>query len=87
LIGLLIEAEGEHLVLPAKVQREKAVDEGQIVMHAADLKDFLPPQASASVPGVAFCEVVAVVVLLAEAPAVPAVFDVAEQFQPQLVRV
>src|SRR5438874_1796568 len=40
--GVLVEAKGKQLVLAAEIEREKLVDEGQVVVNAADLEDFLP---------------------------------------------
>ena len=37
-------AEGKELVLAAEIERQELVDERQVVMDAADLEDFLPPQ-------------------------------------------
>ena len=62
------------------------VDEGHVVVDPADLEDFLPAQARRRVSQFALGgQVVALVVFLAEAAAVPAVFDVAEQLDAELV--
>ena len=56
-------------------------------MDPADLEDLLAAQAGVGVPVAAGAVVVAVVELLAERAAVPAVLDVAEQLDAELVRV
>ena len=52
----------------AEFRRQERVDEGNIVVDAADLEDFLPPQAELLVPVAPLVQVVALVVLLAERP-------------------
>src|SRR5262249_27117060 len=71
--GLLLEGEAEELVLPAELGGEERVDEGNIVVDAANLEDFLPPQAELPVPGALLLLVVALLPLLAELAGVPAV--------------
>src|SRR5262249_32511506 len=85
--GLVLKSVGEHLVLPAEVRRQERVDEGNIVMDAPDLKYFLPAETQLLVPGPPLLQVVALLPLLAELPGVPAVLDVAEKLDAQLVRV
>src|SRR5689334_24901765 len=85
--GLLLPGEGEQLVPDAELWRQEGVDEGDVVVDAADLEDLLPPQPEFLVPLAPPVEVVAVVVLLAELAGVPAVLDVAEQLDADLVGV
>ena len=41
---LVLEGEAEHLVLAAELRRQEGIDKGYIVVDAAHLEDFLPPQ-------------------------------------------
>ena len=52
------------------------VDESQVVVDAADLKDLLPAQAELLVPVSLGAVVVAVVIFLAKRSAVPAILDI-----------
>jgi hypothetical protein len=76
-VGLV--AKREQLVLAAELQREELVDERQIVVDPADLKDLLAAKPSACIPAAAPFEIIALFPLLAELALVPAVFDMAEQ--------
>src|SRR5690606_26812344 len=82
---LLVEAIGEQLLFDAEFRRQEGVDEGDVVVVAADLEDLLPPLAGLPIPVAALLVGVALLPLLAEAPLVPAVLDVAEQLDPELV--
>ena len=64
-------------MLAAEIVGQKLVDEGQVVVDLADLEDFLPPLAGMSVPALPCGVVVAGIVFVAEAAAIPAVLDVA----------
>ena len=72
-------------MLAAEIERQELVDERQVVVDAADLEDLLPAQAQLRVPVAAWRIVVALVVFLAEAAAVPAVLDVAIELDAELV--
>src|SRR6516225_1183658 len=85
--GLLLPGEGEQLVLDAEFRRQEGVDEGDVVVDAADLEDLLLAQAKAFIPLALLVEVVALLPLLAELAGVPAVLDVAQQFDADLVGV
>ena len=63
-----------------EIEREKLVNKREIVVNAADFKDFLSTQTSIRVPAAALFGIVALFVLLAEGAAVPAVLDIAKQF-------
>ena len=67
--------------------RQELVDERDIVVERANLEELLPAEAGALVPVPAGLQVVALLPLLAEAAAVPAVLDVPEQLDAELVRV
>jgi hypothetical protein len=54
-------------------------------VHAADLEDLLTALVQAGIPGAALLDRVALVVFLAEAALVPALLDVAEQLDADLV--
>ena len=71
----------------AELLVQERVDERHVVVDPPHLEDLLPAQAELAVPALLRLEVVAVVVLLAELPLVPAVLDVAEQLDAELVRV
>ena len=85
--GLLIEGEREHPVLPAEVLGEEVVDERDVVVHLPHLEDLVTPLAELQVPVLLFQDVGAFLVLLAETPLVPAILDVTEQLEAQLVGV
>src|SRR5712664_3454893 len=86
-VRLLVEAVDEQLLLRREVGGEELVDEGDVVVVLAHLEDLLPAQAQLLVPRAAGAQVVALVVLLAEAALVPALLDVAPELDAQLVRV
>ena len=56
-------------------------------MDAAHLEDFLPAQAELLVPVAPLVQIVALVVFLAELAGVPALLDVAQKLDAQLVGV
>src|SRR5262245_22935468 len=85
--SLLLVGIGEHLILVTEFRRQESIDEGYIVMDSAHLEDFFSPEASLLVPVSPLLQIIALLVLLAEASRVPAVLDVAEQLDPQLVGV
>src|SRR5437588_5873007 len=87
LAHLLLPGVGKQLVLDAKLRRQKGVDKGNIVMDAADLKDFFPAQAELLIPFAPFLQIVAVVVVLAELAGVPALLDIAKKLDAELVGV
>src|SRR5258708_1624006 len=68
-----------------KLWRQERVDKGNIVMNAANLKDFLPAQAKLPVPFTTFVEVIAFIVFLAKLSRVPPVLDIPEKLDTQLV--
>ncbi len=84
-VGIFVVVEGEELVLAAKVEREELVDKHQVVVDAADFENFLAAEAGASIPIAALAHIVALVVFFAEAAAVPAIFDVAEQLDAEFI--
>ena len=86
-VVLVVVLEAEELVPAAEVRRQERVDERQVVVDPADLEDLLPAQAELLVPLPPRLVVVAFVVFLAELPLVPALLDVAEQLDAELVRV
>ena len=63
------------------------VDEGDVVVVAPALEDLLASESGLEIPLAPLAQVVAVVVVLAEAPLVPAVLDVAEELDPEPVGV
>src|SRR5437016_8861820 len=65
--GLLLEGIGEHFVLDTKFRGQECVDEGYIVVNAADLEDFFAAEAKLLVPVAPFLQIIALVGLLAEA--------------------
>ena len=85
--GLRVEVVDEQFVLAAEVLGQVVVDEGHVRAVPADLEDLLAAQSGLAVPAGALDQVLAVVVLLAEATLVPALLDVAEQLDAQLVGV
>src|SRR5256714_780187 len=84
-VPLLVEAVDEELLLGGEVGGEELVDEGDVVVVLADLEDLLPSEAQLLVPRAPGAEVVAIVILFTESPFVPAVLDVAPQFDAELV--
>src|SRR5436190_16480592 len=86
-VRLLVEAVDEQLLLHREVRGEEFVDEGDVVVVLAYLEHLLPAQAQLLVPRAAGAQVVALVVLLAEAALVPALLDVAPELDAQLVRI
>src|SRR5262249_16755458 len=83
----LVEAEVEELLLAAEIEREVLVDEPDVVVELADLEDLAPPEAEPLVPVLARLQRVALVELFAEPPAVPAILDVAQELDAELVRI
>src|SRR5262249_18869337 len=79
--------EREQLLVAAEVGRQELVDEGDVVVERAHLEDLLLAQAEAEVPVLLRVQVVAVLPLLAELPAIPALLDVAKQLDAELVRI
>ena len=86
--GLLLIGEREQLVLRAELRRQERVDEGDVVVDAADLEDLLPPQAELLVPGsLASPGRRSSSHSLPNLPLVPALLDVAKQLDAELVGV
>src|SRR5205085_309525 len=77
----------EELVLANELRRQELVDEGDVVVERADLEDLLFAEAQAKVPVLLRLEVVALLPLLAELAAIPALFDVTKELDAELVRV
>src|SRR5438477_2861381 len=84
-VALLVEPVDEELLLGGEVGGEELVDEGDVVVVLAHLEDLLPAEPQLLVPGAPGAEVVALVILFTESPFVPAVLDVAPQFDAELV--
>ena len=84
LVILLID---EEVVGPAKIVGEKGVEEGEVVVEATNLEDLLATEARLAVPSLTPGEVLALLVLLAEAPLVPTILDVPKKLQADLVRI
>src|SRR5207253_1081631 len=76
-----------ELVFFDELGGHELVDEVDVVVDAADLEDLLAAQAEALVTALFLAEVVGLLVLLAELALVPAVLDVAEELDADLVRV
>ena len=87
LAGVRVAAVLVELVLLDELGRHELVDEVHVVVDAADLEDLLAAEAQALVPLLLLAEVVGLLVFLAELALVPAVFDVAEQLDADLVRI
>src|SRR5262249_12700906 len=81
----LVEAECIELLLVTELEREELVDEGDVVVELAHLEDLLPPEPEPAVPALLDRHVLALVPLLAEPPLVPAVLDVAQELDAELV--
>src|SRR5262249_54829928 len=77
----------EHFVPRTELWGGKRVDESNIVMDPSDLEDFLSTQTQLLVPFPLDLQVVAFVVLGAESPRVPALLDIAQEFDSDLVGV
>src|SRR5262249_45403448 len=71
----------------AKIRSQEGIDKGNIVMDAPNFEDFLSSQAEFLVPGSPSFQVVAMFVFEPELPRVPAMLDIAQQLDAQLVRV
>ena len=71
----------------AELLGHEGVDEGDVVVDLPHLEDLLPAQAELAVPAALGLEVVALVVVLAELALVPAVLDLAEELDADLVGV
>src|SRR6185503_12152879 len=82
---LFLPGEAEQFVIDTELRGEEGVDEGNIVMNAPDLEDFLSAEAELFIPLALFLHILALFPLLAETAGVPAVFDVAQEFQADLV--
>ena len=87
LAGVRVAAVLVELVALDELLGQELVDEVDVVVDAADLEDLLAALAEALVPAFLAAEVVGLLVFLAEAALVPAVFDVAEEFDADLVRI
>src|SRR5262249_45845320 len=89
LVGLILVVvlEAEEAVTAAEVRGEEGIDERHVVVDPAHLEDLLAAQAELLVPPAALLVVVAVLVLGAELPLVPALLDIAEELDAQLVGV
>src|SRR5262245_42193306 len=85
LFCLIVEHEREQLMFLAELRSQERLDKGNIVMNAANLEDFLPSQTKFLVPGSPFRQIVTIVIVFAETPGVPAVLDIAEKLDAQLV--
>src|SRR5262249_36139262 len=81
----LVVAEREELILAAEIEREEFVDEGNVVVELAHLEGLAPPETQALIPIPAGLQRVTFLPLFAEPTPVPAIFDVAEQLDPELV--
>ena len=79
--------EGEQPVRAAEILGDEGVDEGHVIVEAADLEDLLSSQAEVLVPGLPRGPVLAALVFGSEAAPIPAVLDVAVQLHADLVRV
>src|SRR5439155_747169 len=86
-VRLLVEPVDEQLLLGGEIGGEEFIDEGDVVVVLADFEDLLAAQAQLLVPGSAGAEIVALVVFLAEATAVPAVLDETPELYAELVRI
>src|SRR3954452_21666742 len=75
-IVLVVVFVAEKLITLAEILRQIRVDEGHIVMDAADLEDLLPAQAKLLVPLAADFVIVAFLPFWAELPLVPTIFDI-----------
>src|SRR5262245_35320949 len=72
-------------MLTAEVERQKLVDEGQVIMDSPDFKDFLAAQAKLLVPITLGSVIVAPLIFIAESAAIPAVFNIAVEFDAKFV--
>ena len=82
---LIVVLVAEELVAAAEVGRQEGIDERHVVVDPPDLEDLLAAQAELLVPAGGAVVVVALVLLGAELPLVPALLDVAEQLDAELV--
>src|SRR5262249_18351474 len=72
------ESERIELLLDAELEREELVDEGDVVIQLANLEQPLHAQTGPAIPVALLVHRVALVPLLAELPAVPAILDIAQ---------
>src|SRR5215472_10657028 len=84
-IPLFVVAVDEQLLVQRELRGKEGVDESHVVVVLAHLENLLAPLAQLAVPRPASSQIVALVPLLAEAAAVPAILDVAKQLEPDLV--
>ena len=87
LAGVGVAAVLIELVLLDEFRRHELIDEIHVVVDPPDLENFLPAEAQAFVPVLLLAEVFGFLVFLAELALVPAIFDVAEQLDADLVRI
>src|SRR5215472_10095223 len=80
---LVLEGVTEHLVFLTEFRSQVGVDKGNIVVNAANLKDFLSSQAEFFVPISLFFQIVALLPFQSELAGVPAMLDVTEQFNAE----
>jgi len=85
--ALFVVAKLKELVFADEIEGEELVDEGEVVVDAADLEDFFAAQVGGGVPVFALEVIVARFVVEAEGAAVPAIFDIAEEFDADFVGV
>src|SRR5262249_57143396 len=84
---LVVVLVAKELVAAAEVGGQEGVDEGDVGVEPPDLEDLPAAQAELLVPPAAGLLVVALLPLGPELTLVPPLLDVAEQLDPELVRV
>src|SRR3569832_785993 len=83
----LLEAERIELLVDTELEREELVEERDVVVELADLEQLLAAEPGAALPVLLEIHRVALVPLFTELALVPAVLDVAEQLDAELVRI
>ena len=87
LIRAAIERVGVKLQTIRELLGEVFVDERDVVADAADFENLLAAEAQLLVPAGFRHEIVAVVVILSELAAIPAIFNLAEKLNADLIRI
>src|SRR5947209_16293593 len=77
-IVLVVVLVAEKLIALAEILCQIRVNEGDVVMDAADLEDLLPAQAKLLIPLAADLVIVTFLPFRAELPLVPTIFNVAQ---------
>ena len=84
-VVLIVVLVTEELMTTAEVDGQEGVDERHIVVNAANLEDLLPAKTKRLVPLPPCLVVIAFLPFRTELPLVPALFDVSQQLDTELV--